>query len=81
MKMSISHRFTLIPHFHKARILGSRTIDVNAIIPFVLFVDHCDTSLPKCENSGIRNHKCECYCPAGFTGSLCETVVTDSGNM
>ena len=45
----------------------------------VLFLDHCDASLPKCKNSGVRNHKCECYCPTGFTGSSCETIVTDSG--
>ena len=53
---------------------------IHVITPFVLLLDHCNTTLPKCQNSGVMNHNCDCYCPVGFTGSLCETVVTDSGN-
>ena len=45
-----------------------------------IIIDHCNASLPSCENGGLRNHKCECYCPAGLTGSLCETIITDQGN-
>uniref|UniRef100_A0A8W8MGF7 Metalloendopeptidase n=1 Tax=Magallana gigas TaxID=29159 RepID=A0A8W8MGF7_MAGGI len=37
---------------------------------------HC-TNAPKCQNAGYVNTKCECECPEGFTGALCETVVTD----
>ena len=44
-----------------------------------VFLASCSSSLPSCKNSGVRNHRCECYCPDGFTGS--ETVITDPGKI
>ncbi|XP_061190290.1 uncharacterized protein LOC133198173 [Saccostrea echinata] len=38
---------------------------------------HC-TSPPVCENGGYVNFTCQCSCPKGFTGSTCQTVITDS---
>ncbi|XP_034328389.2 uncharacterized protein [Magallana gigas] len=32
---------------------------------------------PKCTNGGFVNHKCECYCPRGYKGKTCETVISD----
>ncbi|XP_056004045.1 uncharacterized protein LOC125661029 [Ostrea edulis] len=37
---------------------------------------HC-TSPPVCQNSGYVNIKCQCTCPTGFTGDICQTIVTD----
>lgn len=33
---------------------------------------------PVCVNGGFVNHECVCYCPQGYTGKTCETVITDS---
>ncbi|XP_056003285.1 uncharacterized protein LOC125661191 isoform X1 [Ostrea edulis] len=38
---------------------------------------HC-TSRPLCQNGGYVNVNCGCECPEGLTGTLCETVVTDT---
>ncbi|XP_062585892.1 uncharacterized protein LOC134247569 [Saccostrea cucullata] len=38
---------------------------------------HC-TSRPVCQHGGYVNVTCSCTCPEGFTGDLCQTVVTDS---
>ncbi|XP_048771441.2 uncharacterized protein LOC125677425 [Ostrea edulis] len=37
---------------------------------------HC-TAPPVCQNSGYVNINCQCTCPTGFTGDLCQTIVTD----
>jgi Astacin (Peptidase family M12A) len=29
----------------------------------------------QCQNEGFLDQYCKCYCPDGFTGQLCETVV------
>ncbi|XP_052706401.1 uncharacterized protein LOC128181881 [Crassostrea angulata] len=39
---------------------------------------HC-TDPPGCVNGGFVNHDCVCYCPRGYTGETCETVITDDG--
>lgn len=33
---------------------------------------------PVCVNGGFVYHECVCYCPQGYTGKTCETVITDS---
>ncbi|XP_034322078.2 uncharacterized protein [Magallana gigas] len=37
---------------------------------------HC-TSPPKCQNEGYVNVECKCACPEGFTGTFCETIITN----
>ncbi|XP_056002874.1 uncharacterized protein LOC125661847 isoform X2 [Ostrea edulis] len=37
------------------------------------------TSPPACKSGGYVNVNCGCACPEGFTGALCETVITDAG--
>nr|XP_022288523.1 MAM and LDL-receptor class A domain-containing protein 1-like [Crassostrea virginica] len=36
-----------------------------------------DQPLKQCQNGGFVLHTCNCHCPGGLTGTLCETVVTD----
>ncbi|XP_078331594.1 MAM and LDL-receptor class A domain-containing protein 2-like isoform X2 [Crassostrea virginica] len=36
-----------------------------------------DQPLKQCQNGGFVLHTCDCHCPEGLTGTLCETVVTD----
>ena len=31
-----------------------------------------------CKNEGFQDQFCKCYCPDGFTGSLCETLITSA---
>uniref|UniRef100_K1Q971 Plasminogen n=1 Tax=Magallana gigas TaxID=29159 RepID=K1Q971_MAGGI len=38
---------------------------------------HCKDP-PECINGGFINHDCVCYCPRGYTGKTCETVITDN---
>ena len=45
---------------------------------FIIFVEKCSSGLT-CKNGGYINVECKCACPVGFTGSTCESVVTDSG--
>uniref|UniRef100_K1QWZ9 Metalloendopeptidase n=1 Tax=Magallana gigas TaxID=29159 RepID=K1QWZ9_MAGGI len=37
---------------------------------------HC-TSPPDCQNEGYVNVECTCTCPVGFTGTNCDTIITD----
>lgn len=50
--------------------------DLKDVLDQYRCTDHC-TNSPKCQNAGYTNTHCECECPKGFTGALCETVVTD----
>jgi hypothetical protein len=36
----------------------------------------CSIKCPRidCKNEGFLNHKCECFCPDGVEGKLCEKV-------
>ncbi|XP_061183018.1 MAM and LDL-receptor class A domain-containing protein 1-like [Saccostrea echinata] len=36
-----------------------------------------DVPLKQCQNGGFVLHTCDCHCPEGLTGTLCETTVTD----
>ncbi|XP_048730018.1 blastula protease 10-like [Ostrea edulis] len=38
-----------------------------------------DTPLKQCQNGGFVIHTCNCHCPGGLTGTLCETAITDAG--
>ncbi|KAK3088625.1 hypothetical protein FSP39_021462, partial [Pinctada imbricata] len=38
----------------------------------------CDKSTSPTCKFGILNHRCECHCMRGFTGTNCETIITDS---
>ncbi|XP_055997984.1 MAM and LDL-receptor class A domain-containing protein 1-like [Ostrea edulis] len=40
--------------------------------------DNGDIPLKQCQNGGFVIHNCNCYCPGGLTGTLCETVITDA---
>ncbi|XP_052711506.1 MAM and LDL-receptor class A domain-containing protein 1-like isoform X2 [Crassostrea angulata] len=35
------------------------------------------TPLKQCQNGGFVLHTCNCHCPEGLTGDLCESVATD----
>ena len=41
-------------------------------------VDSCVTLA--CENGGYQDRSCNCQCPFGFTGTLCETLDTTGQN-
>lgn len=45
---------------------------------FIKLAEKCSSGLT-CKNEGYINVECKCECPLGFTGSTCETVVTDAG--
>ena len=49
-------------------------------IKFQLFSANCQ-STPTCQNGGFVAHNCLCMCPADVTGSTCNQVETDSGNL
>ncbi|XP_061182910.1 MAM and LDL-receptor class A domain-containing protein 1-like [Saccostrea echinata] len=36
-----------------------------------------DVPLKQCQNGGFVLHTCDCHCPEGLTGTLCETPATD----
>lgn len=38
-----------------------------------------NTPLKQCQNGGFVLHTCNCHCPDGLTGDLCESVATDPG--
>ena len=42
-----------------------------------LLSENCVNKL-NCKNEGFQDQNCKCYCPSGFTGTLCETIITSS---
>lgn len=45
---------------------------------YIVIKAHC-TSPPDCQNEGYVNVECTCTCPVGFTGTNCDTIITDPG--
>nr|XP_034302445.1 blastula protease 10-like isoform X2 [Crassostrea gigas] len=37
------------------------------------------TPLKQCQNGGFVLHTCNCHCPDGLTGDLCQSIATDPG--
>ncbi|XP_055996867.1 MAM and LDL-receptor class A domain-containing protein 1-like isoform X2 [Ostrea edulis] len=37
-----------------------------------------NTPLKQCQNGGFVIHNCNCHCPDGLTGTLCESAATDA---
>lgn len=40
-----------------------------------------NTPLKQCQNGGFVLHTCNCHCPDGLSGDLCQSVSTDPGNF
>lgn len=55
---------------------GMDFYDVKDVVVNYQCAAHCKNS-PKCINKEFVNHNCVCYCPRGYTGKTCETVITD----
>nr|XP_022312335.1 uncharacterized protein LOC111117490 [Crassostrea virginica] len=51
--------------------------DIKDVLDQYKCTEKCSSGLT-CTNEGYMNVECKCECPLGFTGSTCETVVTDS---
>lgn len=54
------------------------TITIIQKVMILPFEAHC-TSPPKCQNEGYVSVECKCTCPVGFTGTTCDTILTDPG--
>uniref|UniRef100_K1PS83 Metalloendopeptidase n=1 Tax=Magallana gigas TaxID=29159 RepID=K1PS83_MAGGI len=56
---------------------GISFYDIKDVIVNYQCAAHCKDP-PACINGGFINHDCVCYCPRGYTGKTCETVITDN---